>query len=75
VIAKLEPRIANTQSIMANPALNNRNTCHQEDSNHRQIRTYQSCQHPTSAPPSLYLPPSAYKCGSPASLPNYTAEL
>ena len=33
-----------------------------------------SPQRPTSAPPSPYLLPSAYKCGSPASLPNYTAE-
>ena len=32
-------------------------------------------QRPTSAPPSPYLLPSAYKCGSPASLPNYTAEV
>ena len=31
-------------------------------------------QRPTSAPPSPYLLPSAYKCGSPASLPNYTAD-
>jgi len=33
-----------------------------------------SPQRPASALPSPYLPPSAYKCGSPASLPNYTAE-
>ena len=29
---------------MANSAFHNRNTCHQEDAHHRQIRTHQSCQ-------------------------------